>query len=135
MLSTEEISELMIRALEGKYSKFEYIKTWSQAAFTIEYYQAMKKVVKAIKKASKLLYKQYLKDVKEGNNDSIEIVGGIHQVEICLDFYTKETQLAYDMLDEFYCYCLRGGNLLNILAGEERPSQDLEDYRKGRWSL
>ena len=128
----DEITELIARAINGEHSKFEFIKNWAQAAFVVEYYHAMKKIVKAIKKAHKELYKQYLIDVSQNNNDSIATIGGIYQLDACIKFYTAEKELTYDMLDEFYCYCLLGKNLTSILAGEERPQEHLQDYREKR---
>jgi hypothetical protein len=92
----------------------------------------MHKVIKAIKRAYKAMYKQYLVDVSEGNNDDIITVGGVYQLDTCVKFYTKEQELTHDILDEFYCYCLLGGNLINILSGEERPQEHLQDYREKR---
>jgi len=128
----DEITELIARAIKGEHSKFEFIKNWSQAAFVVEYYHTMRKVIKAIKKAHKAMYKQYLIDVSEGNNNDIITVGGVYQLDTCIKFYTKEQELTHDILDEFYCYCLLSGNLVNILAGEERPQEHLIDYREKR---
>lgn len=130
-----EITQLISRALKGEHSKFEFIKTWSQAAFVMEYYRAMKKIITAMNKAYKAMYKQYLKEASEGNNDEITTVGSIYQLDTCIKFYTKERELIYNILDEFYCYCLLGGNIWNILAGEERPDEHLTDYRIKRLKI
>ena len=92
----------------------------------------MKKLIRHIRKAHDQIYKQYLQDVKENRNFDITIVGGIYQTLVCEEFYVKEKELVYDMLDEFYCYCLLGKNFLHILAGEERPAEHLKDYRQYR---
>ncbi len=128
----DEITELIARAIKGEHSKFEFIKNWPQAVFVVEYYHAMRKIIRAIKRAHKAMYQQYLIDVKEGSNDNIITVGGIYQLDTCVKFYAEEQELTHDILYEFYCYCLLSGNLINILAGEERPQEHLQDYREKR---
>ena len=132
-LSYKESEELVKRALEGKQSEFVLLTNWAQAMTMLKLYQALKKIVRGLTKIRKNLYYEYLEILKK-TCSSLETAVAIEQMDVCIDFYKKEAQIAFDTLDEFYVYFMVGNFKLGILAGEDRPNEDRYDIRNRRFN-
>jgi hypothetical protein len=71
--------------------------------------------------------KVYLEQIATGTQD-LGVILALKQFIQCRDYYYKESEVAYDMLDEYKCY-VWSGHIIDTLVGNTRREEDLVDYR------
>lgn len=126
--------ELVKKALKGKQSDFEFIRTYEACKVARYYKISTKRVSKTFKILYKKLMKAYAKDILTGEQ-KLEMLMSMKQFEICYDYYKKEYELAKDMLDEYHAY-LTGGHILDqLVLNSVRSDDDCVDYRKWSWKI
>lgn len=126
--------ELVKRALKGKHSNFEFIRTYKTCKVARYYKIGVKKVSKTFKTLYKKLMKTYAKDILTGEQ-KLEMLMSIKQFEICYRYYEKECEIAKDMLDEYYVYLTNGHMFDQLVMNGVRSDDDCVDYRKVPWKI
>ena len=130
----EIFSELVKKALKGKQSDFEFIRTYETCKVARYYKISVKRVSKVFKTLYKKLMKTYAKDIMTGEQ-KLEMLMSMKQFEICHDYYKKEYELAKDMLDEYYAYLTSGHIFDQLVMNGVRSDDDCVDYRKLPWKI
>ena len=124
----EIFSELVKKALKGKQSDFEFIRTYEMCK-TARYYKiSVKKVSKVFKTLYKKLMKTYAKDIMT-DEQKLEMLMSMKQFEICYDYYKKECEIAKDMLQEYRTYVSSGHIFDQLILNCVRPDGECVDYR------
>lgn len=126
--------ELVKKALKGKHSDFEFIRTYETCKVARYYKIGVKKVSKTFKTLYKKLMKTYTKDILTGEQ-KLEMLMSIKQFEICYRYYEKECEIAKDMLDEYYVYLTSGHIFDQLIMNGVRSDDDCIDYRKVPWKI
>ena len=130
----EFFNELVKKALKGKQSDFEFIRTYEMCK-TARYYKiSVKKVSKVFKTIYKKLMKTYAKDILTGEQ-KLEMLMSMKQFEICYDYYKKEYELAKDMLSEYRAYLSSGHIFDQLVLNDIRSDDDCVDYRELPWTI
>lgn len=130
----EFFTELVKKALKGKQSDFEFIKTY-EACKTVRLYKiSTKRVSKTFKTLYKKLMKTYVKDVV-ADEQKLEMLMSIKQFKICCDYYKKEYEIAKDMLHEYRSYLFGGHIFKQLVLNGVRSEDDCVDYRELPWSI
>lgn len=127
-------SEIVNKALEGKQSDFQFIRTLEEAKLVRLYKLGTNKVIKVFKQLHKTLAETYAKDVLAGKQ-KVEMLMSIKQFEVCHDYYKKEHDIAKDMLSEYKTYVSSGHIFDQLVFNGVRPEEDCVDFRKLPWSL
>ena len=126
--------ELVKKALEGKHSDFEFIRTYEMCK-TARYYKiSVKRVYKTFKTLYKKLMKTYAKDIM-ADKQKLEMLMSMKQFKICYDYYKKEYELAKDMLSEYRAYLTSGHIFDQLVMSGVRSEDDCVDYRKLSWKI
>ena len=126
--------ELVKKALEGKHSDFEFIRTYETCKVARYYKIGVKRVYKTFKTLYKKLMKTYAKDIMT-DEQKLEMLMSMKQFEICYDYYKKEYELAKDMLSEYRVYLTSGHIFDQLVCNAIRSEDDCVDYRKLPWKL
>ena len=126
--------ELVKKALKGKQSDFEFIRTYEMCKVARYYKISVKKVSKVFKTLYKKLMKTYAKDIMAGEQ-KLEMLMSIKQFKICYDYYKKEYELAKDMLSEYHAYLTSGHIFDQLVCNAIRSEDDCVDYRKLSWKI
>ena len=126
--------ELVKKALKGKQSDFEFIRTYEMCKVARYYKISVKKVSKVFKTLYKKLMKTYAKDILT-DEQKLEMLMSMKQFEICYRYYEKECEIAKDMLDEYYAYLTSGHIFDQLVCNAIRSDDDCVDYRKLPWKL
>ena len=126
--------ELVKKALKGKQSDFEFIRTYEMCKVARYYKISVKKVSKVFKTLYKKLMKTYAKDILT-DGQKLEMLMSIKQFEICYRYYEKECEIAKDMLDEYYVYLTNGHMFDQLVMNGVRSDDDCVDYRKLPWKI
>ena len=126
--------ELVKKALKGKQSDFEFIKTYEMCKVARYYKISVKKVSKVFKTLYKKLMKTYAKDIM-ADEQKLEMLMSMKQFKICYDYYKKEYELAKDMLSEYRAYLTSGHIFDQLVCNAIRSEDDCVDYRKLPWKL
>lgn len=131
-LSTDKTEEqffgqLVERALNGKQSNFEFIRSWAERYSVKEYQFGVAAVIRVFQELCNATYRSYVTQIKTGTQD-IQILLVLKQFRQCLGFYLKEYQIVKDMLEEYseYLWCW---HFLDPLLGTYRREEDLWDHR------
>ena len=128
-VSTEELYKgLVTKALEGKHSKFEFIRNLEMLHVAKLYRRGVKQVAKMFKNMEYELLYAYKKLIQNGQDD-IGMIMAIRQFGACAQYYKEEHAIAKDMISEFRCY-VNSGHILQTLFGGVRPEYECVDYRK-----
>ena len=125
----EFFGELVKKALKGKQSDFEFIRTYEVCKTARLYKSSVKRVFKAFKTLYKKLMKTYAKDILTGEQ-KLEMLMSMKQFEICYDYYKKECEIAKDMLSEYRSYLSSGHIFDQLVLNNVRPDDECVDYRK-----
>ena len=126
--------ELVKKALKGKQSDFEFIRTYEMCK-TARYYKiSVKKVSKVFKTLYKKLMKSYAKDIMT-DEQKLEMLMSIKQFEICYGYFEKEREIAKDMLSEYRAYLTSGHIFDQLVCNAIRSDDDCVDYRKLPWKI
>ena len=126
--------ELVKKALKGKQSDFEFIRTYEACKTARLYKISVKRVFKAFKTLYKKLMKTYAKDIMT-DEQKLEMLMSMKQFEICYDYYKKEYELAKDMLSEYRAYLSRGHIFDQLVLNSARSDDECVDYRKLPWTI
>ena len=121
--------ELVKKALKGKQSDFEFIRTYEMCKVAKYYKISTKRVSKAFKTLYKKLMKTYAKDILAGEQ-KLEMLMSMKQFEICYNYYKKEYELAKDMLQEYRSYLFSGHIFDQLVLNGIRSDDDCIDYRE-----
>ena len=126
--------ELVKKALKGKQSDFEFIRTYEMCKVARYYKISVKRVSKTFKTLYKKLMKTYAKDILTGEQ-KLEMLMSMKQFEICYDYYKKEYELAKDMLSEYRAYLTSGHIFDQLVLNSVRPDDECVDYRELPWTI
>ena len=126
--------ELVKKALKGKQSDFEFIRTYEMCKVARYYKISVKKVSKVFKTLYKKLMKTYAEDIM-ADEQKLEMLMSMKQFEICYDYYKKEYELAKDMLSEYRAYLTSGHIFDQLVCNAIRSDDDCVDYRKLSWKI
>ena len=126
--------ELVKKALKGKQSDFEFIKTYEMCKVARYYKISVKRVYKTFKTLYKKLMKTYAKDILAGEQ-KLEMLMSMKQFEICYNYYKKECEIAKDMLSEYRAYLSSGHIFDQLVLNGVRPDDECVDYRKLPWTI
>ena len=125
---------VMKKALSGKHSDFEFIRTYEDCKTARLYKISVKRLSKVFKNLYKELMKTYAKDIMT-DEQKLEMLMSMKQFEVCYDYYKKEYELAKDMLDEYYAYLTSGHMFDQLVMNGVRSDDDCVDYRKLPWKI
>ena len=126
--------ELVKKALSGKQSDFEFIRTYEMCKVAKYYKISVKRVSKTFKTLYKKLMKTYAKDILV-DEQKLEILMSMKQFEICYDYYKKEYELAKDMLSEYRAYLSSGHIFDQLVLNSVRSDDECVDYRELPWTI
>ena len=126
--------ELVKKALKGKQSDFEFIRTYEMCKVARYYKISVKRVYKTFKTLYKKLMKTYAKDILTGEQ-KLEMLMSMKQFEICYDYYKKEYELAKDMLSEYRAYLSSGHIFDQLVLNGVRSDDECVDYRELPWTI
>ena len=126
--------ELVKKALKGKQSDFEFIKTYEMCKVARYYKISVKRVSKTFKTLYKKLMKTYAKDIL-ADEQKLEMLMSMMQFKICHDYYRKEYEIAKDMLHEYRSYLFGGHIFKQLVLNDVRTDDDCVDYRELPWSI
>lgn len=126
--------ELVKKALKGKQSDFEFIKTYEMCKVARYYKISVKRVSKTFKILYKKLMKTYAKDILVGEQ-KLEMLMSMKQFEICYNYYKKDYELAKDMLSEYRAYLSSGHIFDQLVLNDVRSDDECVDYRKLPWKI
>ena len=126
--------ELVKKALKGKQSDFEFIRTYEACKTARLYKISVKRVFKAFKTLYKKLMKTYAKDIM-ADEQKLEMLMSMKQFEICYDYYKKEYELAKDMLSEYRAYLSSGHIFDQLVLNSVRSDDECVDYRELPWTI
>ena len=131
----EKFFEAVVKkALSGKHSDFEFIKTYEACETARLYKISVKRLSKVFKTLYKKSMKTYAKDIMT-DEQKLETLMSMKQFKICHDYFEKEREIAKDMLDEYYAY-LTGGHIFDqLVMNGVRSDDDCVDYRKVPWKI
>ena len=120
-------TDLVNRALTGKQSDFEFIRSWLHRKAVKAYQKAVETVVQIFIELYDSTYKLYTQQVAAGTQD-IQTLLALKQFKQCLDFYQQEHQITEDMLAEYSEY-IWNWHIIDMLMGNLRAEKDLWDHR------
>ena len=126
--------ELVKKALEGKQSDFEFIRTYETCKVARYYKIGVKRVYKTFKTLYKKLMNNYAKDIM-ADEQKLEMLMSMKQFEICHDYFEKECEIAKDMLSEYHAYLTSGHIFDQLVMNGVRSDDDCVDYRKVPWKI
>ena len=121
--------ELVKKALKGKQSDFEFIRTYEMCKVARYYKINVKRVYKTFKTLYKKLMKTYAKDILTGEQ-KLEMLLSMKQFEICYNYYRKEYEITKDMLHEYRSYLFSGHIFDQLVLNGVRSDDDYIDYRE-----
>ena len=125
---------VMKKALSGKHSDFEFIRTYEACKTARLYKISVKRLSKAFKNLYKKLMKSYAKDIMT-DEQKLEMLMSMKQFKICHDYFEKEREIAKDMLSEYHAYLTSGHIFDQLVMNGVRSDDDCVDYRKLLWKI
>lgn len=125
-------AELVKKALEGKQSDFEFIRSYEMLKVAKLYKKGTNKVRKVFNSLVKSILDAYAKSILT-DEQKIEALLSVKQFEACAEYYKKEHAIAKDMLKEYRTYVFSGHIMDQLLFNGYRPDNECVDYRKLPW--
>ena len=125
---------VMKKALSGKHSDFEFIRTYEACKTARLYKISVKRLSKAFKNLCKELMKSYTKNIM-ADEQKLEMLMSMKQFKICHDYFEKECEIAKDMLSEYHAYLTSGHIFDQLVMNGVRSDDDCVDYRKLLWKI
>ena len=125
---------IMKKALSGKHSDFEFIRTYEACETARLYKTSVKRLSKVFKNLYKKLMKSYAKDIMT-DEQKLEMLMSMKQFKICHDYFEKEREIAKDMLSEYHAYLTSGHIFDQLVMNGVRSDDDCVDYRKVPWKI
>ena len=126
--------ELVKKALGGKQSDFEFIRTYEVCKTARLYKSSVKRLSKVFKNLYKKLMKTYAKDIMT-DEQKLEMLMSMKQFEICYNYFKKEYEIAKDMLSEYRAYLSSGHIFDQLVLNNIRSEDDCVDYRELPWTI
>ena len=131
----EKFFEAIVKkALSGKHSDFEFIRTYEACETARLYKISVKRLSKVFKTLYKKSMKTYAKDIMT-DEQKLETLMSMKQFKICHDYFEKEREIAKDMLSEYYAYLTSGHIFDQLIMNGVRSDDDCVDYRKVPWKI
>ena len=130
----EIFGELVKKALKGKQSDLEFIRTYEMCNTARLYKSSVKRLSKVFKNLYKKLMKTYTKDIM-ADEQKLEMLMSMKQFKICYNYFKKECEIAKDMLSEYHAYLFRWHIFDQLVLNSVRPDDDCVDYRKSPWII
>ena len=131
----EKFFEAIVKkALSGKHSDFEFIRTYEACETARLYKTSVKRLSKVFKNLYKKSMKTYAKDIMT-DEQKLETLMSMKQFKICHDYFEKEREIAKDMLSEYYAYLTSGHIFDQLIMNGVRSDDDCVDYRKVPWKI
>ena len=126
---TEEqfFTDLVERAVKGKQSDFEFIRSWQEKTAVKTYQVGVAAIIRIFTNLYSSTYKTYVSQVAKGMQD-LETLLALKQFKQCLVFYEREQEIARDMIDEYWEY-IWNWHIIDTLIGNYRSEEDLWDHR------
>ena len=135
MEDQEKFFEAVVKkALSGKHSGFEFIRTYEACETARLYKISVKRLSKVFKNLYKELMKTYAKDIMT-DEQKLEMLMSMKQFKICHDYFEKEREIAKDMLSEYHAYLTSGHIFDQLVMNGVRSDDDCVDYRKLPWKI
>ena len=135
MEDQEKFFEAVVKkALSGKHSDFEFIRTYEACKTARLYKASVKRLSKVFKNLYKKLVKSYAKDIMT-DEQKLEMLMSMKQFKICYDYFEKEREIAKDMLSEYHAYLTSGHIFDQLVMNGVRSDDDCVDYRKLPWII
>ena len=125
---------VMKKALSGKHSDFEFIRTYEACKTARLYKISVKRLSKVFNNLYKELMKTYAKDIMT-DEQKLEMLMSMKQFKICHDYFEKEREIAKDMLSEYHAYLTSGHIFDQLVCNAIRSEDDCVDYRKLPWKI
>ena len=126
--------ELVKKALKGKQSDFEFIRTYEMCKTARLYKSSVKRVYKAFKTLYKKLMKTYAKDIMT-DEQKLEMLMSMKQFKVCYNYFKKECEIAKDMLSEYRAYLSSGHIFDQLVLNDIRSDDECVDYREVPWTI
>ena len=131
----EKFFEAVVKkALSGKHSDFEFIRTYEACETARLYKISVKRLSKVFKNLYKKSMKTYAKDIMT-DEQKLETLMSMKQFKICHDYFEKEREIAKDMLSEYHAYLTSGHIFDQLIMNGVRSDDDCVDYRKWSWTI
>ena len=131
----EKFFEAIVKkALSGKHSDFEFIRTYEACETARLYKISVKRLSKVFKNLYKKSMKTYAKDIMT-DEQKLETLMSMKQFKICHEYFEKEREIAKDMLSEYYAYLTSGHMFDQLIMNGVRSDDDCVDYRKVPWKI
>ena len=126
---TEEqfFTDLVERAVKGKQSNFEFIRSWQERTAVKTYQIGIAAIIRIFTNLYSSTYKTYVSQVARGMQD-LETLLALKQFKQCLVFYEREYEVALDMIEEYWEY-IWNWHIIDTLIGNYRDEKDLWDHR------
>ena len=135
MEDQEKFFEAVVKkALSGKHSDFEFIRTYEDCKTARLYKSSVKRLSKVFKNLYKKLVKSYAKDIMT-DEQKLEMLMSMKQFEICYHYYKKECEIAKDMLSEYRAYLSSGHIFDQLVLNDIRSDDECVDYREVPWTI
>ena len=117
------------KALGGKQSDFEFIRTYEACKTARLYKSSVKRLSKVFKNLYKKLMKTYAKDIM-ADEQKLEMLMSMKQFKVCYNYFKTECEIAKDMLSEYRAYLSSGHIFDQLVLNGVRPDDECVDYRK-----
>lgn len=128
-INEAELSRKLVqRVLTDEHDNLPLIKSWNEYIATKTLVKALRKLVQSYSQTASGLLKDYLLQVQTASGDVSYIVSS-KTATYCATYYKIEIYNLKDRIDEFEYYMIKG-NFFYIIQGNERPQEDLIDWRK-----
>ena len=121
-------TDLVERALTGKQSDFEFLRSWRERTAVKAYQIGIAAIIRIFANLYDSTYKVYISQVAMGIQD-LQTILTLKQFKQCLMFYEKEYEVAKDMIEEYWEY-LWNWHIIDTLVGNYRTEEDLWDHRR-----
>ena len=126
---TEEqfFTDLVERAVKGKQSDFEFIRSWQERTAVKMYQIGIAAVIRIFTNLYHSTYKTYVSQVTKGMQD-LETLLALKQFKQCLVFSKREHEITREMIKEYWEY-IWNWHIIDTLIGNYRSEEDLWDHR------
>lgn len=127
-INVPELTQGLIeRALYGKQSNFEFIRSYEELSIAQLYLKTLKKVIKAFRNTATILKKEYFNLLKKDSIKAFACLCSLKRMLTCLQFYKKERFIIQHSITDYYLY-LSNGHRISAFFGGYREDKDLIDY-------
>jgi len=129
-----QMMKLIDRVEQNDRTVFRLLKSVREFQITRDIRTAVRYVIIGFKNTATKVMDSYI-DMMKQDEDNLELLVSYRKIQDCIEFYKQEYDTLTDMMKEYRCYTRCGHLLANLVFQEERPEQDMVDYRKLPWTL